>query len=229
MKLKGKYSESAVLYAIILSVAAVLAVVVFFVVLNMVGGDKAPKTPDTTAEQTTEQAGETSPAEEGGYVADRDLANEMFDAAADLIYKNYTVLKLYYTKGLDHKDEPYGNTPEDGYYTVDSDTYTSLEQIEEIVDSTYVKKFATEIKTNPLGYGAIYKTRDNGTLGIIENYTPMPYDMSWENPQVEIDPQSDTECIINITIHNKTDNSEVPVSATMVKKSAGWRLKSVIY
>ncbi|MBO6301283.1 MAG: hypothetical protein J6N15_02470 [Ruminiclostridium sp.] len=228
MKLKGKYSESAVLYAVILGVAAVLAVAVFFVVLHFIGGDKKPaeaSEPAASASQTEE----TEPPKESGYEADRDLANEMFDAAADLIYKNYTVLRLYYTKGLDHKDEPYGNAPEDGYYTVDSDTYTSLEQIEEIVDSTYVKSCATEIKTNPLGYGAIYKTRENGTLGIIENYTPMPYDMSWENPQLEIDPQSDTECIINITIHNKTDGAEVPLTATMVKKSAGWRLQTVIF
>ena len=39
MTLKGKYSESAVLYAILLSVGAVLAVVVFIVVLNLSGGE----------------------------------------------------------------------------------------------------------------------------------------------------------------------------------------------
>ena len=227
MKVKGKYSESAVLYAILLSVAAVLAVVVFFVVLNISGGE-VPEIKLPEAETTT-KASETEPAEEKGYEADRELANEMFDAAGKLILNNYSVLKLYYTKGLPHKDEPYGNLPEDGYYTVDSDEYTSIDQIEEIVDSTYTADCAKDIKTNPLGYGAIYKTRDNGTLGIIDGYTPMPYTYSWDNPSFEIDPVSDTECDLHITIHNKEDESEIKLTAKMIKTDDGWRLTGVIF
>lgn len=228
MKLKGKYSESAVLYAIILSVAGVLAVAVFFIVLFVFGGDKPASTQDKPAAATS---GSEKPevTENNGYEADRELTSEMFDAAGSLILDNYTVLKLYYTKGLKHKDEPYGNAPEDGYYTVDSEDYTSLDQIEEIVDRTYTAEFAETVKTNPLGYGAIYKTRDNGTLGIIENYTPMPYTYSWDNPSFEIHPKSETECSIDITIHDKTDDSEVALNAEMVKTDAGWRLVSAIY
>lgn len=225
MKLKGKYSESAVLYAIILAVAAVIAIVVFFVVLGMTGGKE--KKPEAEPE-TTSSAGETRP-EDKGYEADTELANEMMDAVTDLILDNYTVLRLYYTKGLNHKDEPYGNTPEDGYYTVDDEKYESLDQIEEIVDRTYTKECAEEIKTDPLGYGAIYKTRDNGTLGIIEGYTPMPYDKSWENAKFEIDPVSDTECNISITVHEKADDKEVPLSAQMKKTKDGWRLTAVVF
>lgn len=231
MKLKGKYSESTILHVIILAAAAVISVAVFFVALNMTGG-KIPETNTKPAETTAVSGSETQKNEkpaEAGYKADKELVNEMFDAATKLIYDNYTVLKLYYTKGLPHKDEPYGNAPEDGYYTVDSDDYTSLEQIEEIVDRTYIKSFADEVKKNPLGYGAIYKTRDNGSLGIIENYTPMQYDRSWENPNLEIDPVSDTECNITVTIHERSDDSEVPVTAAMVKNGDGWRLSSILF
>ncbi len=229
MKLKGKYSESAVLYAILLSVGAVLAVVVFIVVLNLSGGE-LPKIGLPAAETTAAaSATETTPAEEKGYEPDRELADEMKDAVISLISDNYTVLRLYYIRGLSHKDEPYGNVPEDGYYTVDSDKYTSLSQIEEIVDRTFTKEFAEEIKTDPLGYGAIYKTRDSGELGIIANYTPMEYDRSWENPKFEIDPKSDTECGISLKLHEKADNSEVKVKAEMIKTDDGWRLTSIVF
>jgi hypothetical protein len=229
MKLKGKYSESSILHAIILAAAAAVSIAVFFVVLNMTGGKMPEKSPEKP-EQTTSSAEETAePADDGDYKADKALVNEMFDAAAALINDNYKVLKLYYTKGLPHKDEPYGNAPEDGYYTVDSDEYTSLGQIEEIVDRTYTEEFAQSIKTNPLGYGAIYKTRDNGTLGIIENYTPMQYDRSWENPNLEIDPVSETECNITVTIHERADDSEVPLTTSMIKTAGGWRFISLIF
>lgn len=231
MKLKGKYSESTILHVIILAAAAVISVAVFFVALKLTGG-KVPATADKPAETTSASASsekETTKPEDNGYKADKELVNEMFDAATKLIYDNYTVLKLYYTKGLPHKDEPYGNAPEDGYYTVDSDEYTSIDQLEEIVDRTYTKEFAADVKKNPLGYGAIYKTRENGTLGIHENYTPMQYDRSWENPNLEIDPVSDTECTITVTIHERADDSEVPVTSSMVKTDDGWRLSSIIF
>ena len=231
MKIKGKYSESAILHAVMLCVAGVLSVAVFFVVLNLSGG-KMPEigTSSSSASGTSESTTAASSApKEDEYEPDRELANEMMDAVTDLIFDNYTVLRLYYTKGMNHKDEPYGNAPEDGYYTVDSDTYSSLSQIEEIVDRTYTAECAEDIKTNPLGYGAIYKTRDNGTLGIIAGYTPMQYTRSWENPQFEIDPISDDNCKISITIHEKSDDSEVPLEAEMIKTDDGWRLTSVIF
>ncbi|MBR5091482.1 MAG: hypothetical protein IK093_18825, partial [Ruminiclostridium sp.] len=171
----------------------------------------------------------TAAPEEPDYEPDRELANEMMDAATNLIFDNYTVLRLYYTKGMNHKDEPYGNTPEDGYYSTDNKTFSSLEQIEEIVDRTYTKECAEDIKNDALGYGAVYKTRDNGDLGIIAGYTPMQYTRSWENPQFEIEPVSETECKIDITIHEKKDNAEVSLEAEMVKTDDGWRLTGVIF
>lgn len=224
MKVKGKYSESAVLHAIILIAAAVISVIVFVVVLLVTGGgfgkpaDKKDDKPSTT---TTAQS---EPEKTTGFTAGEDLANEMMDAAPELIKNNYYVLCLYYIEGLPHKDEPYGNAPEDGYYTVKSEEYTSLEQIESLVDKTYTKEAAEKIKTDPLGYGAIYKTRSNGTLGIISGYTPMPYTISWDSPRFEPHPVSETECDLTITVHDSSDNSEVKIDSKMVKTADGWRL-----
>ena len=227
MKIKGKYSESAVLYAIILSVAAVLAVAVFFVVYNVLNVQEKEKpaaettAPVTSAAETTEKAKEQE--------VDPEVAAEMQDAAVNLIKDNYTVLRLYYTKGMNHKDEPYGNTPEDGYYSVDSDKYSSLDQLEAIVDRTYTEEFAQTVKTDPLGYGAIYKTRDNGDLGIIAGFTPMEYTRSWDTPKFEISPISDTECDLTVKIHEKADNALVETTARMTKTADGWRLTSMIF
>lgn len=229
MKIKGKYSESEKLHFVILGVAAVLSVVVFFVVLALTGGGFSLSGGNAAATTTTTTTAATEP-EPAGYEPEEELKEEMRDAVIDLIPDNYTVLRLYYIRGLNHKDEPYGNAPEDGYYTVDSETYTSLEQLEEIVDRTFTKEFAANIKTDPLGYGAIYKTRSNGTLGIIANFTPMPYDRSWENPDYDIEPLSDTECDIKVYIHEKSEGEPlVTIDGHMTKTSSGWRLTSILF
>ncbi len=232
MKIKGKYSESEKLHFIILGAAAVLSVAVFVIVLLVLGkggGSNPAGTPAQTTAASTSAAAVTEP-EETGYSPDEELKEEMRDAVIKLISDNYTVLRLYYVKGMNHKDEPYGNIPEDGYYTVSNKNYDALEQIEEIVDRTFTKEFAKTVKSDPLGYGPIYITRSNGTLGIIANFTPMPYNRSWNNPDFEIEPESDTECGIKIFIHEK-DEAETPVTIEghMTKTEDGWRLISIIY
>ncbi len=224
MAIKGKYPESTPLYAAFLSVGAVAAIAVFALVMNM-NADKIPTASDNSAVTTT-TAAQTEPA---GYTPDKELSEEMKDAAIELLSSNYEVLRLYFTTGLNHKDEPYGNAPEDGYYTVSDSEYTSLAQLEALVDSTFVPEQAQAIKENSLSYGPIYKERDGGELGIIENFTPMPYDVSWDNPQFTIDPVSDDECIINVTLHNRDDDSEVELKGEMTRTEDGWRLKTILY
>lgn len=223
MSIKGKYSESTPLYAALMSVGAVAAIAVFAVVMSLNpvsekeenGGNTVTTTPVITEEQ--------------GYNADDELAEEMKDAAQALVSGNYEVLSLYYIYGLDHKDEPYGNAPEDNLYTVKSDEYSSLTQLEAIVDNTFVPQQAAAIKGNSLGYGPIYATRSSGELGITANFTPMPYEKSWENPRFTIDPVSDTECILHITITNREDGSDSELTGEMIKTEDGWRLKTILF
>lgn len=221
MKIKGKYSESAPLYAALLAAGLVVAVVVFFIVYNSLGGAKPA--PEKPAEQTT--SSEQAP-DSGNNIAATD---EMYDAAAVLVKNNFEVLCLYYTKGMSHKDEPYGNAPEDGYYTVKDSDYSSLEELETLVDDTFAEEAAEIIKTNSLGYGPIYKTRDNGSLGIIQNFTPMPYTRSWDNPGCKITAVSETECSIELTIHDKESGEEVVLTADMIKTDKGWRLTEIVF
>ncbi len=225
MAIKGKYPESTPLYAAFLSVGAVAAIAVFAVVMSM-NADKVPSASGNNTVTTTTTAAVEEPS---GYNPDEELSMEMKDAAIELLGSNYETLRLYFTTGLQHKDEPYGNAPEDGYYTVKDSEYSSLSQLEELVDSTFVPEQAKAIKENSLGYGPIYKERDGGELGIIENFTPMTYDVSWDNPQFTIDPVSDEECIINVTLHNRTSGDEVILKGEMKKTEDGWRLKTILY
>ncbi|MGN0619760.1 MAG: hypothetical protein ACI4J7_12135 [Ruminiclostridium sp.] len=220
MKIKGKYSESAPLYAILLAAGLVVAVVVFFIVYNSLGGAKP------SPEKPSEQTSQSTKAPDTPAVAATD---EMLDAATELIKNNYQVLCLYYTKGMEHKDEPYGNAPEDGYYTAISSDFSSIEELEKLVDSTFAPEQAKIIKEDSLGYGPIYKTRDNGDLGIIQNFTPMPYTRSWDNPGFKINPLSETECSIDITIHEKESGEEVVLTATMTETEDGWRLSEIVF
>ena len=227
MSIKGKYSESAPLYAAFLGVGAAAAIAVFAIVLSMnPGGTEAAQSGTVPVSSTTAAVQTDEPA---GYSPDEELGEEMKDAAIELLSSNYEVLRLYYTSGLDHKDEPYGNAPEDGYFTVKDDKYSSLAQLEELVDSTFVAEQAKTTKENSLGYGPIYKERSGGELGIIENFTPMAYEISWDNPQFTIEPKSDEECIINVVLHNRTSGEEVALKGEMIKTADGWRLKTVLF
>lgn len=82
-------------------------------------------------------------------------------AAHDLLNESHEILRLFVTEGLFHEDEPYGNLPEDGYYTVNSTDYTSLEQIEELVRSVYAEDAAQQILKNSDGKGlTVYANRE---------------------------------------------------------------------
>ncbi|MGN1340038.1 MAG: hypothetical protein ACI4WS_07070 [Oscillospiraceae bacterium] len=107
-----------------------------------------------TGNSTTSQAVDTS------YLTP-EYREECEYAAHDLLDASHEILRLFVTEGLFHEDEPYGNLPEDGYYTVNSTDYTSLEQIEELVRSVYIEDAAQQIMKNSDGKGlAVYANRE---------------------------------------------------------------------
>lgn len=80
-------------------------------------------------------------------------------AAHDLLDDSHEILRLFVTEGLHHNDEPYGNLPEDGYYTVNNTDY-DLQKIEDLVHSVYVDDAAEKILTNIDGNGlTVYANR----------------------------------------------------------------------
>ena len=82
------------------------------------------------------------------YVPTEEVANEMKLAAPELLKGNYEVLKLFYTKGISYEKEPYGNLPEDGFYTCADETYKTYADMEAFVKSVYVENEAQRILTS---------------------------------------------------------------------------------
>lgn len=80
-------------------------------------------------------------------------------AAHDLLDDSHEILRLFVTEGLHHNDEPYGNLPEDGYYTVNNTDY-DLQKIQDLVHSVYTDDAAEKILTNIDGNGlTVYANR----------------------------------------------------------------------
>lgn len=162
------------------------------------------------------------------YQPDAELATEMKIAATDLIKANHEVFTLFFTKGISYQEEPYGAEPEDGFYTGKDSTYQTFEQVEELVRSTYVSTEADRILTNPLGNGPTLGAESDGSLGLSSSFVPMEYQYSWENVSFSIDPISDIECGIKLTISDSAGNS-VDLTPKMQKLNGTWLLESVIY
>lgn len=138
-----KQSPAAIIATAIVAAAAIAAVVILLVMKN---NQNTSTLPDGT--QVT-------------FKPSADLVTECEYQAHDLVSESYEVIKLFVTEGLPHLDEPYGNAPEDGIYTVNSDKYTSLEQIEELVKSVYTDEAADKILHNLDGNGLeVYKNRE---------------------------------------------------------------------
>jgi len=192
--------------------------------------------------QEAEEAKENNPW--ANYKPSEDLRIEMEGAAERLIKNNYTIIRLYVTQGLNFErgayptdDNPFGIPPEDGIYYVISDEFTSLTQIENIIDETFTAEEAARIKENTLAggepyyneFGRVYHDK-NGQLGISVDFAQslpnLDYPVSWVNPSYVIIPQSATECEIAIELH--ADGEKILFRRTMYKFNGEWFLSKLI-
>lgn len=129
-KEKTKSAASAIVATAIAAAAAIAAIVVLVIIINK------PKETEKPAESA---ASVFEPTQE--------LADECGAQAQRLMENNYKVIRLFVKEGLPREAEPYGNRPEDGFYTVNSTEYMAYEQIEELVKSTYTETEARRILT----------------------------------------------------------------------------------
>lgn len=173
------------------------------------------------------------------------LVDECSKAANELVQKNYTVLKLYVIEGLPYKTV-YGNSSEDGYYTVDDGNYKSFSQIEELVKSTYIADEAERILTRypvMMETGAkdvqVYKQHKDPVdgsdcLGIIEGFKPdSEYSRDWSKCRITISPKSGTECELTVIADGYTEEEakshpESVLTAKMVKQDGKWLISAML-
>ncbi|MBQ9948662.1 MAG: hypothetical protein IJO91_09770 [Oscillospiraceae bacterium] len=175
-------------------IVAVLAIAVAVTAVILLTGDKGE----------TSSAGGTSDQQissETVFRPTQELIDECTYAAHDLVAGSYRIVRLFVTDGLDHFDEPYGNKPEDGIYTVNSKEYTSLSEIEELVRSIYTEDVAKLILTDIDGNGlAVYQNREV----LVKVEEPLPEEGEEESDTTESETtdgtaQYKTELVLGIS------------------------------
>lgn len=208
---KPKYTQNTTNVSLI----ATIIVAVLAIVLAVVAIITMRNSSDTPATSSVVSNTDFRPTQE--------LVDECTYAAHDLVADSYSIIRLFVSEGLPHFDEPYGNKPEDGLYTVNSTEYTSLEDIENLVRRVYTNSEAERI----LGM-KVYQNRkilvdivyDDSTaestaetetveprplyeektvLGISEEFTPNEsYNKGWNSCSIAVLPKSETECELTI-------------------------------
>lgn len=187
------------------------------------------------------------------YIPSDDVNEEMNMNAVTLIKNNCEIFRIYLQYGLPHQAEPYNNVPEDGYYTVKSDSYKTMSDIEKLVNSTFVEKEAKRILTDINGDNiAVYaeETDEDGNKGIgldmnmvDENgrFKALDYGYTWSNARFTLHPKSNTECDIIVELNSAEETSSADttssgsessikkVTANMLKVNGEWRLQKLVY
>lgn len=189
------------------------------------------------------------------YVPSEEINNEMNDNAVILIKNNCEVFRVFMQYGLAYEAEPYNNLPEDKLYSVKSDKYTTMADLEKLVKSTFVEKEAERILTNVNGNGPVFSEETNysGEKGIglaMEmvdkdgRFKGIAYDYSWTSPRVLLKPRSNTECLIEIELAKEATATEsskeesasagnsgdsIKLTATMTKVNGKWLLEKLTY
>lgn len=134
---KRKSAASAVVATVIVAIAAAAAIVVLMMM------SKKPTEPEQKLPNGTTVA----------FKPTQEFADECGENAQKLVAGNYKIVRLFVSEGLAHRDEPYGNRPEDGLYTVESDEYETYEQIETLVKSIFTeeesKRILTQMPSDP--------------------------------------------------------------------------------
>lgn len=160
------------------------------------------------------------------FAASQELLTEVETAAYNLLPNNYKIYQ-YFTDGMSCKEEPYGNLPEDGFYTCVNEDYKTFKEFSDYIRSTFTEKTADKLINDPFGYGPVYAD-DNGELGLSAKFSKFEGSkLSWEDTKFVCTPTSETECDIEITLKDK-DGKDVVKHVQMIKEKDNWRLSEMI-
>ena len=148
MSTKKNQNNAPLIATIVIAALAAAAAIGAVIMLNLPsgngGGESVPHTVNSNVDTS--------------YLT-QEYRDEAGLAAHDLLDDSHEILRLFVTEGLHHNDEPYGNLPEDGYYTVNNTDY-DLQKIQDLVHSVYVNDVAEKILTDVDGNGlTVYANR----------------------------------------------------------------------
>ncbi len=222
-----KKSKAPLVITIVVAVLAVLAVAALIFVLKQ-KPEEDTNTPDS----------------DNGFTVTHEFQLECQYAAHDLLQQSFDVMNLFVFEGLSHIDEPYGNEPEDGLYTVyvdDSSKYKTYEDVENLVKSVYTDEAAEKVLHNIDGNGfEVYQKRnvlvnaeydseaesgesrpmyvEEQVLGINAEFVP---DTSrrefWANTSIMVTPTSETNCDLKVYLGGVEEDTDLStVSEDMI-------------
>lgn len=232
-KRKDQSQTISLVATIFVALAAIALAVVAIITVN-----QKNKPSQTPVQDSTPSVSDT-------FVPTAEFVEECTYAAHDLVQESYRIIRLFVLEGLAHYDEPYGNLPEDGLYTVNSTEYTSLEKIEELVNSVYTKSESQRILNNIDGNGfAVYQNREvlvevepestEGTgeaateesgvryttelvLGINADFVPKTdYDKDWSSCVIAVLPKSENECELTVYLDGITAETATEADADSI-------------
>lgn len=229
-----KQNTAPLVATIVVAVLALAAVVALIFILGSKPVESAPSSSNEVFRPTAE------------------FEQECEYQAHDLVKDSYEIIRLFVTQGLPHLDEPYGNAPEDGIYTVNTEKsrgYASYEDIENKVKAVYTDEAAEKIMKldvykkrtilvdNPSADESAPHYKEAVVLGINANFkADTTREKLWESCALAVLPTSETECDITIYLDGAGDSSDISsvsedkiLRTKMVKTDAGWRLTEFVY
>ena len=212
LKKKNRQNIPAIIITVFAALLAAAAVIFMIIIVSDDGNDTDPSATSTTEPQ--------------GFVPDADLKSEVEQAAYELLPENYKVYQ-YLTHGMSYKEEPYGNLPEDGFYTCVNDDFPTFEAFSEYVRSIYTAETAEKLLNDPFGNGPVYGD-DNGELGLSAEFEPSAEEgLSWADVHFVCEMISETVCDITVTLKD-ADGKDVDKVVRMQLDNGSWRLADMI-
>lgn len=205
---KKKQNSSLIIITVAAAVLAVAAVI--FLIITVAGSSSGSGGSD--AEDT--------------FIPSEELISETEQAAYALLPENYKIYQ-YFTEGMSVLEEPYGNKPEDGYYTCSNDSFETFDDFCDYVRSVYIEKTASKLLTDPFGSGPVY-ANDNGALGLSADFEPSEEEgLSWANVEFVCTPVSETQCLIQLTLKD-SDGNDVVKEVNMLLEDGQWKLEEMV-
>ncbi len=209
---KKKQDVSVIIITVVAAVLAIAAVI--FLIWTFSGANSGGEGDVTTTEEK--------------FAPTQELIDETEKEAYRLVQDNYKIYCLL-TMGMNVEEEPYGNKPEDGFYTCISDEFKTFADWSELVRNTYTEAAAVKVLSDPFGKGVVYGD-DNGVLGLSEDFVPSDPDPLWEGQlQYVCTPLSESECKLELTLTDKTTNEKVNKEMTMERENGVWKLTELVY
>ena len=207
-KKKAQQNISGIVITVIAALLAIAAVIFLIITITREEEDDEPEVSITT-----------------GFVPDSDFYVSVEQAAYNLLEKNFTAYG-YLTAGMRVEEEPYGNLPEDGFYTCITDEFADFDEFSEYIHSIYIDAVAEKLLTDPFGNGPVYGYDQDG-LGLSMDFTPSGEEGRTWDVQFACTPLSENECDLEVT-YKDADGQETVKKIKLLLEGGEWKLSEMV-